>query len=76
MNINKAKQARELLAEKESLEKAINYTLSEFDITVKIDSRHPNRVWLDSYLKLFIKDELKVLLEARLLKIEKQLRRL
>ena len=76
MNIRKAKQARELLAEKDALERAINCTLSEFDITVKVELKHSNRIWLESYLKLFMKDELKMLLEARLLKVEKQLRSL
>lgn len=35
MNIKKAEAARNLLAEKEALEKAINCTSSEFDIIVK-----------------------------------------
>lgn len=72
----KAKQARELLAEKEGLEKAINYTLSEFDIKVKVDALHPCRTWLEPYLRLFVKEELKEMLAARLSKVEKQLRRL
>lgn len=76
MNIKKAEAARNLLAEKEALEKAINCTLSEFDIIVKVESSHPRRTWLEPYLKLFVKEELKVMLEARLLKVETQLKKL
>lgn len=76
MNIQKAETARELLAEKEALEKAILCTYSEFEISVKVDSRSPKRVWLEAYLKTFMKEEIKIALEERLSKVKKQLKKL
>ncbi len=76
MNIKKAETARKLLAEKEALEKAINCTLCEFDITVKVDASHPRRTWLEPYLRMFIKEELQSMMEERLSIVEKQLKRL
>lgn len=76
MKIEKAIQARELLREKETLEKAINYTSSEFEVTVKVDAEHPWKTRLTPFLQMFVKEELQEMMKKRLLEVEKQLRRL
>lgn len=76
MKIERAEQARRLLAEKETLERAIECTLASFDVTVKVDAQQPKKMWLESYLRMFIADELKEMMKVRLQKIEKELRRL
>lgn len=77
MKIERAEQARRLLAEKETLERAIGCTLTSFDITVKVDAQQPKKMWLESYLRTFIADELReMMMKVRLQQIEKELRRL
>lgn len=76
MKIIKAEQARRLLAEKETLERAIECTLTSFDITVKVDAKQPKKMWMESYLRTFIAGELREMMKVRLQQIEKELRRL
>lgn len=76
MKIERAEQARRLLAEKEALERAIEYTLTFFDVTVSVTAQQPKKMWLESYLRTFMADELGEMMKIRLQQLEKELRRL
>lgn len=76
MNIKKVEKARELLNERDALEKAIKYTSNEFRIEVKVEAEYPWKNWIQPYLKTFVKDELVSMLKARLKEVDKQLKRL
>lgn len=76
MKIERAEQARRLLAEKETLERAIECTLTSFNITVKVDAQQPKKMLLEAYLRTFTADELREMMKVRLQQLEKELRRL